>query len=111
MATFTVRVTDPVRFVVGGLDILVDRANGELQCGEHTCRLPELDGDDLDFRIVLDLHAIEIFAGQGQVYCPLSLPQALGAANFQCTSYDAVRHLRVARYRQPWMTRTGHDSD
>ncbi|MBN1582775.1 MAG: DUF4980 domain-containing protein [Anaerolineae bacterium] len=97
-----------IRLEIGGVPVTYDVQRQELICRECTVPLKTATGK-LGLRILVDRASIEIFAGEGLVYMPLSvmLPDSKGGCSLSATGGTArMLTLTVHTLRSIWQERS-----
>jgi sucrose-6-phosphate hydrolase SacC (GH32 family) len=93
-----------VRLEVHGVAVVYDTQGQSLRCKDHSVEMP-LENGRLDLRILVDRASLEVFAGGGRVYLPLSLVYPEGRQDLSLTASGGsawLERLELRKLRCIW---------
>jgi sucrose-6-phosphate hydrolase SacC (GH32 family) len=93
-----------VRLEVHGVAVVYDTQGQSLRCKDHSVEMP-LENGRLDLRILVDRASLEVFAGGGRVYLPLSLVYPEGRQDLSLTANGGsawLERLELRKLRCIW---------
>jgi fructan beta-fructosidase len=95
---------EEISLEVHGVQVVYDVRGQALRCGEKSASLP-LENGILDLRMLVDRASLEIFAGGGRLYLPLSLVYPEGDRDLALTVKGGnaqIEHLEVFELHSTW---------